>query len=388
MAAALREGLAEASQACEEMDHPSAPALLGEYIDVDKRRRSTGDSGRFSWRGSFSLSSPTFKADTASLAESMMASRATTELCEAGRAGNEYIAVESSMRDAGIELDEDDEGTINASGRAAQTRRRSGSLPQKRLSANDLGVIDQDATTTGSTTTSTTTSTSRTPTTTVTASATTSETTSATTTPATSSTTTGTSSVTSSQTTTEVEPLYDALSFPTPPHSPDIPRADATYEAPAVDWKQVRPSMQRRLTQPGATVPQIAEAVEGAQRCARGSLVVFDGTDAGSSRKAAGDNGADRQVLGHVYEDLGCAPTVDATRPPGVLPPVADDAVYSMLAPPSRSESKHATSCASEQAYEYGDRLSLSMPPKPPKHRYSLITDSGIYEHICTVTHH
>jgi len=405
MAAGMAAALREASQPCQEMeqDHPESPAL-GEYFDVDARRprRSTGDSGRFSWRGSFSLSSPTFKEDTASLAESMIASRGTIELCEAGRAGNEYIAVESDLRDAGIELREDDDA-INASGRAAQTRRRSGGLPRKRLSASDLGVMDQDA--------------------------------------------------------TDVEPLYDALSFPTPPHSPDTPRADTSavgvrahtsavgarepfYLAPTIirrqlDGKASGDNGANRQTvwghacdEPGLPPPDEQQAYEYDNRLSlsmpptkipkhRYSLI--------TDLEASGDNGADRQVLGHAYDDLGLAPTdeqdaiscccseqayeydsrLPLSMPPTKTPkhryslitdleasgdndasrPVSGHAYDDLrLAPPD--EQDDATS--SEQTYEYDSCMSPTKPPntKPPKHRYSLITDSGIYEHICTVTHH
>lgn len=300
--------LRAASQAWQEMDFAEAPALHS--AGVEKRPSSGGDSGRSSRRCSVSLSSPTISEDAVSLAESMMASGATAELREAGRAGNEYIAVESSLtvyQDAGIELAGEDEGAINASGRAAQTRRRSGGLPlRKRLSASDLGVTDQDA--------------------------------------------------------TDVEPLYDALSFPSRPIS-TVAVAEPFYLAPIA---------RRRF-----------------------------------GNKASGDNGADRQrrhTKWHAYDDLGCAPASPPSVPPpvaddavygqvlssrhSVLLPVADDGVYGLLPPPSPEvEEQYATSCASEQTYE-DLRLPLG-------HSYS-IADSGvydtpiqgIYEHICTVTHH
>ena len=122
--------LRAASQAWQEMDFAEAPALHS--AGVEKRPSSGGDSGRSSRRCSVSLSSPTISEDAVSLAESMMASGATAELREAGRAGNEYIAVESSLtvyQDAGIELAGEDEGAINASGRAAQTRQVGWSAP-------------------------------------------------------------------------------------------------------------------------------------------------------------------------------------------------------------------------------------------------------------------
>jgi len=257
----------------------------------------------------------------------MMASGVTTELCEAGRAGNEYIAVETSIQEAGIDLDGDDEGVINASGRAAQTRRGGGL--RTRLSASDLGVIDQDA--------------------------------------------------------AEVEPLYDSLSFPMGP--PLTAVAHSHIATKGTEPFYLAPIVRRRL-----------------------------------GSKASGDNDADRQVLGHAYEDLRGA----LTSPPSVPPP-------------------ETSSCASEQTYEYENRLSLDMPlrhpysPAPPSNKkghvklancsavrrslpaaddenayddiqndglgpdrdpvpkpespYSKIrswqnSDSGIYEHVCTVTHH
>lgn len=300
MAAALRE----ASQACQEMDYPEAPTL-GEYIDVDKRRSSTGHSGPFSRRCSFSLSSPTFE-----------------------EGGNEYLAVEAPItiiQDAGIELNGEDEGAINASGRAAQTRRWScGLRPRRRLSASDLGVMDQN-----------------------------------------------------DENATEVEPLYDSMSFPEP-----------CYLAPMA---------QRRLGSQASgddsmSFPEPRYLAPIARRRLKGN-------------KASGDGGVWRQTRWHVDEDFGCPPTSPPrpplpprqppSVPPCVLRPVADDALYGdalygMSRPPSPAE-EHATSCA-EQMYGYGKRLSYIMPPD---HAYS-ICDSGIYdtpiqgiyEHICTVSHH
>lgn len=274
----MAAALPEASQACQEMDYPEAPAL-GEYINVDKRRSSTGHSRRCP----FSLSSPTFE-----------------------EGGNEYLAVESSItiiQDAGIELNGEDEGAINASGRAAQTRRRSGGLrPRRRLSASDLGVMDQDD---------------------------------------------------EDGDATEVEPLYDSMSFPEPHYLAPIAR--------------------RRL-----------------------------------GNKASGDGGVWRHTRWHAHEDFGCAPThpprppprppprLSPRLPPSVTPyvlrPVADDALYGLSRPPSPEEQYATATETAEQMYGYGKRLSYSMPPD---HSYS-ICDSGIYdtptqgiyEHICTVTHH
>ena len=290
MAAALRE----ASQPRQEMYSPSVGASVGEYINVDKRRSPTGHSGRFSRRCSFSLSSPTFE-----------------------EGGNEYlVAVEEPItiiQDAGIELNGEDEGAINASGRAAQTRRRSGGLrPRRRLSASDLGVMDQN-----------------------------------------------------DEDATDVEPLYDSMSFPEPCYLAPMARRRGDDSMSSQEPRYLAPIARRRL-----------------------------------KNKASGDGGVWRQTKWHADGDFGCPPTSPprpplpprqpSSVPPYVMRPVADDALYGMSRPPSPDE-QYATSCA-EQMYGYGKRLSYMMPPD---HAYS-ICDSGIYdtpvqgiyEHICTVTHH
>ena len=132
-----------ASRACQEPD--AETDAQNEYIAVDKlkRRRDTGDSGHgFSSRASFT-----------SYAEDSSPHEVTTRLSMASLACQELeltdqheYAVDSSRCDTGVPVDDVDQGielddqqcTVDVSGRAAQSRRKSCDLGSRRTS-HDLG---------------------------------------------------------------------------------------------------------------------------------------------------------------------------------------------------------------------------------------------------------
>ena len=179
--------LCRADRACQEPEESETDAQ-NEHIAVDKRRRDTGDSGHFSYRASCA----SYAEDSSRLAE--MASEVMTRLCMASLAcqeleldyaenddQDEYIAVDASRCDTGVpvEVDQgvefDDQGAIDATGRAAQSRRKSCDLGSRR-SSYDLGVPADSRQTARR----------------------------------------------GSKTPTEVEPIYDSALYPPTPPTPDV----------------------------------------------------------------------------------------------------------------------------------------------------------------------
>ena len=158
--------LCGAGYACQVLDAAETDAQ-NEYIAVDERRRDTGDSGHFSQDFSYRASCASYAEQSPRRAE--MASEVMTTLRMASLAcqeldyaenddDDEYIAVASSRRDTGTDtgvpvgvdvvlhvdqgtdFDGDDQGVvIDATGRAAQSRRSSCDLGSRR-SSHDLGV--------------------------------------------------------------------------------------------------------------------------------------------------------------------------------------------------------------------------------------------------------